>query len=160
MDWVFDFCEIISLLACWKFHGCSCVADFFPCERSSSLESGTVVFATDGSYYDRKKSPNVSGSGWVISCQRSGKILKGSIVSSQAMSAPIEGNFWAWWQIIPWFFTHVSSINPQWLQGRLSVRASRHYTNQAKKDIERSALVHLRLTCSELYNRSIKKCRG
>ncbi len=94
-----------------------------------ALERGTAALATDGSY-NRKRGPNVSGAGWVIACRRSGNILNGSFF--EFSSNPSS-------QFTPWFFMHVSFINPQQSQGRSSVTASWHYTNQARRVTEGSA---------------------
>jgi hypothetical protein len=52
-----------------------------------ALKQGTVILATDRSY-NRKRGPNISGAGWVIACQKSGKMIKGSFYefSSNARS--------------------------------------------------------------------------
>ncbi len=42
----------------------------------STLQQGSAISATDGSYA-QKQGPNVSKVGWVIACQKSGKMLKG-----------------------------------------------------------------------------------
>jgi hypothetical protein len=41
------------------------------------MKSNTLVWVTDGSY-DRKRAPLLSGVGWIIFCQDSGKRLVGS----------------------------------------------------------------------------------
>jgi hypothetical protein len=40
------------------------------------MESNTLVWVTDGSY-DRKQAPLLSGVGWIIFCQETGKRLVG-----------------------------------------------------------------------------------
>ncbi len=55
-----------------------------------ALERGTAVLTTDGSY-DRKRGPNVSGAGWVIACQRSGNILKGSFFEFSSNASSYRG---------------------------------------------------------------------
>ncbi len=41
------------------------------------MESNTLLYVTDGSY-DRKRAPVLSGVGWIIFCQTTGKWLFGS----------------------------------------------------------------------------------
>jgi hypothetical protein len=41
------------------------------------MESNTLLWVTDGSY-DRKRAPVLSGVGWIIFCQTTGKCLAGS----------------------------------------------------------------------------------
>jgi hypothetical protein len=57
-----------------------------------ALERGAAVLATDGSY-DRKRGLNVSGAGWVIACQRSGNILKGSFFEFSSNASSYRGYF-------------------------------------------------------------------
>jgi hypothetical protein len=100
-----------------------------------ALERGTAVLTTDGSY-NRRRGPNVSGAGWVINVGDWAIYSRNHFLSSQAMLALTEGNFWAWGQFTPWLFMHAGFINPQQSQGRSSATASWHYTNQARRVTE------------------------
>jgi hypothetical protein len=55
-----------------------------------TLEQGTAILATDGSYA-HKKGPNVSGPGWVIACCRSGRMLKCSFFEFSSDASSYRG---------------------------------------------------------------------
>ncbi len=55
-----------------------------------ALEQGTVILATDGSY-NRKRGPNISRAGWVIACQKSGKMIKGSFYEFSSNASSYRG---------------------------------------------------------------------
>ncbi len=42
------------------------------------MNTNSLLWATDGSY-DRKRAPVISGAGWIIFCQTTGKHLVGSL---------------------------------------------------------------------------------
>jgi hypothetical protein len=53
------------------------------------MKSDSLLWVTDGSY-DRKRAPVLSGVGWIIFCQRTGKRL---VVSSLCRQALTEQSF-------------------------------------------------------------------
>jgi hypothetical protein len=55
-----------------------------------ALERGTTVLVTDGSY-SQISGPNVSGAGWIITCQRTGRILKGSFFEFSSDASSYRG---------------------------------------------------------------------
>ncbi len=55
-----------------------------------ALEQGTVILATDGSY-NKKRGPNISRAGWVIACQKSGKMIKGSFYEFSSNASSYRG---------------------------------------------------------------------
>ena len=56
----------------------------------SSLRSGNLVCVTDGSY-DRKKSPNVCGAGWIIMDTSTGSRLDGSFSEYSSSASSYRG---------------------------------------------------------------------
>jgi hypothetical protein len=55
-----------------------------------AFERGTMILLTDRSY-NWKLDLTISGAGWVITCQRTGKMLKGSFFEFSTLSNGIEG---------------------------------------------------------------------
>jgi hypothetical protein len=49
------FGEIFNLVACWKFHGCGCVADFSPCGRSIYMDHDPSIKLGDGGRSEEKR---------------------------------------------------------------------------------------------------------
>jgi hypothetical protein len=56
----------------------------------TALEQGTVILATDGSY-SWTKGPHISGTGWIIVCQRSWKMLQGSFYEISSDASRYQG---------------------------------------------------------------------
>ena len=55
-----------------------------------AFKNGTAIMVTDGSF-DRKRAKNVSGAGWVITCTRSRKFLKGSFFEVSKSASAYRG---------------------------------------------------------------------
>ena len=56
----------------------------------SALETNTFIGVTDGSY-NRERASTVSGSGWLICCTRSKRILRGSFYETSPKASSYRG---------------------------------------------------------------------
>jgi hypothetical protein len=61
-----------------------------PLWLKTALEEGSAILATNGSY-SRMRGPDVCGSGWEISCQKSCKILNGSFYKFSSDASTYRG---------------------------------------------------------------------
>ncbi len=124
-----------------------------------ALERGTAVLATNGSY-NRKRGPNVSGAGWVIACWRSSNILKGSFFEFSSNASSYRKELLGLVAIHTLIFHACWFYQPTTVTGKIICNSKLAHTNQARRVTEGSALGQLRLTCSKLFDQSIKKCQG
>jgi hypothetical protein len=61
-----------------------------PLWLKEALEQGTAIIATDGSY-SRTRGPHISRAGWVITCCKTQKVLKGSFCEKSRDASPYRG---------------------------------------------------------------------
>jgi hypothetical protein len=56
----------------------------------NALLNGTAILSTDGSYH-RNKAPQASRAGWIIACQRTGRMLQGSFYKLPIDASAYQG---------------------------------------------------------------------
>jgi hypothetical protein len=61
-----------------------------PLWLKEALEQGTAILATDSSY-SRTRGSHVSGAGWVITCPKTQKVLKGLFYEKSRDASPYRG---------------------------------------------------------------------
>ncbi len=102
-----------------------------------ALERGTAVLATDGSY-NGIRGPNNNGAGWVLTCQRMGRILKRSFFEFSSDASSYRG------ELLGQVVIHTLALHACWyyqptaVTRKLSAIASQHYTNLARRATEGS----------------------